>query len=152
MYWVKAKGVINLKKKTLVTLLTLGVLLSSGAFGANAILADEESNPHKTLVTRIAQKFNLKEDEVQAVFDAVRDEKFEEMKKTREDKLSQAVSDGVITEEQKQALLQKMDEHLEDRKTHKEEMQKWFDEQGIDETKLHQYMGFGKERVFRMHR
>lgn len=135
-----------MKKKTLVTLLTLGVLISTGYFGANAILAEDSNskNPHSTLITKIAQKFNLNEDEVAAVFDAVRDEKMAEMKQKHEESLSRAVSDGVITEEQKEALLSKMGDFKTKVKLNRRQMQTWFEEQGIDETKLRPYLGFGR--------
>ena len=32
---------------------------------------------------------------------------------------------------------------------HKEEMQAWFEEQGIDQEALMQYMGFGEHKGFR---
>ncbi len=100
-----------------------------------------DTNPmHDSLITKIAQRFNLKETDVEAVFEAVRDEKREEMKVNREDKLTQAVKDGVITEAQKTTLLAKMEEHIGERRENREEMQNWFKSQGIDETKLREYM------------
>ena len=129
-------------KKLLITLIVLGGLVSAGYFGAGAIFADD-NNPHDTLITRIAQKFNLNENDVEAVFQSVRDERQAEMKKRQEERLNDAVSDGVITEEQKNAILTKMQEHQAVRGQNREEMQKWFEEQGIDQTKLRDYLGFG---------
>ncbi len=128
-------------KKVLAIILALGVVASVGYFGTNFVLADEENPMHQTLISRIAQKFNLSETDVEAVFESVRDERQEEMKTEREDKLSQAVNDGVITEAQKQALLSKVEEHMGERQQNRGELQAWFSEQGIDETKLRDYLG-----------
>lgn len=128
-------------KKILAVVLALGVVASIGYFGVNSVLADDDNPMHNTLISRIAQKFNLKEDDVKAVFEAVRDEHQEQMKKDREESLSKAVSDGVITEKQKQAILVKMDENMGLRNVRREEMRSWFLSQGIDETKLRDYLG-----------
>lgn len=129
-----------MNRKILATVLALGVIASVGYFGTTSVLADNDNPMHQTLITRIAEKFNLKESDVEAVFEAVRDEKREEMKKNKEERLSQAVTDGVITEAQKQAILSKMNENMEERQANREEMQAWFKSQGIDETKLHNYL------------
>ena len=129
-----------MKRKVLATILALGVITSIGYFGGNYVLADVDNPMHDTLVTKIAQRFSLNEADVEAVFESVRDERFEEMKKEREDRLTQAVTDGVITSTQKDALLAKIDEHLGERQQNREEMQAWFSDQGIDETKLYEYL------------
>ncbi len=127
-------------KKALALLLAVGVMASIGYFGANVAMADSENPMHQTLISRIAEKFNLKESDVEAVFEAVRDEKHEEMKAEREKRLSQAVSDGIITEAQKVAILSKMNANVAERKGNREEMQNFFKEQGIDQTKLRDYL------------
>ncbi len=129
-----------MNKKILATVLALGVITSVGYFGTSAVLADSDNPMHQTLVSRIAQKFNLKEEDVEAVFEAVRDEKQEEMKAQKEERLSQAVKDGVITESQKSALITKMEEHLGERRQNREEMQHWYKEQNINELKLREYL------------
>ncbi len=129
-----------MNKKILATVLALGVITSVGYFGTSAVLADSDNPMHQTLVSRIAQKFNLKEEDVEAVFEAVRDEKQEEMKAQKEERLSQAVKDGVITESQKSALITKMEEHLGERRQNREEMQNWYKEQNINELKLREYL------------
>ena len=62
---------------------------------------------------------------------------------SKEDRLIRAVSDGVITKEQKQALLDKWGEKKTHREEHRAEIQAWFEEQGIDTKALHDYGGFG---------
>lgn len=135
-------GEKNLNKKTLATLLALGVITAGGYFGVKSVKADE-TFPHSDVVQKIAEKFSLNESDVQAVFDSVHEEHMQQMQTSREERLNQAVSDGVLTEDQKNALIQKMEEHIGERQQNREEMQAWFNEQGIDETKLHEYLGFG---------
>lgn len=154
-----------MKKQTLAIVLALGVIASVGYFGTSYVLAEDTNPMHDSLITKIAQKFNLKEADVEAVFESVRDEKRDEMKKIREEKLSQAVKDGVITEAQKNTLLSKMEEHIGEgrvsasssRDKNRSEMQNWFKAQGIDETKLREYMrpvgkGNGEGRGVKMPR
>ncbi len=137
--------------------LALGVIASVGYFGGNYVLAGDTNPMHESLVTKIAQKFNLKEADVEAVFEAVRDERRDEMKSQRSERLTQAVSDGVITEAQKVTLLAKMEEHIGERQANRAEMQNWYKDQGIDETKLREYMrpegkGNGEGRGYGMGR
>jgi len=134
-----------MNKKTLSILLALGIIISAGYFGVNYIKASDETRPMDTLITRIAEKFNLKKEDVEAVFDSVHQEKMEEMAKEREEKLNQAVSDGIITQTQKDALFSKMNENQNERRENREEMQQWFKDQNIDQEKLMPYMGFGRK-------
>ncbi|KKT82805.1 MAG: hypothetical protein UW80_C0031G0006 [Microgenomates group bacterium GW2011_GWC1_44_9] len=133
----------NINKKMLSTILGLGVIVAVGYFGPNLVLASENTPAYTNMVSRIAQKFNLKESDVEAVFAAVKDERHAEMKSIREEKLSQAVSDGVITEAQKNNLLSKMEQNETARHEMRAEMQKWFADQGIDHEKLRGYLGHG---------
>lgn len=132
-----------MNKKRLATLLALGVITAGGYFGVSAARADDLNRPTDALVSKIAERFDLNESDVEAVFEAVHEERMQEMHNSHEEKLSQAVEDGVLTEEQKFALQEKMQEHIGVRQQNREEMQAWFEEQGIDEIKLHEYMGFG---------
>lgn len=140
------KGGENMNKKVLATILALGVIVSVGYFTTSSVLAGDTNTMHRKLITRIAQRFNLKESDVEAIFTAVRDEKMEEMKMRREDRLSQAVKDGVITLSQKNAIIQKMDEQMGEKRQNRKGMQAWFKSQNIDESKLRAYLGFGKGR------
>ena len=98
-------------------------------------------------IQKLAQKLGVEESKVDEAFVQVREERQAEMQEKHEEKLSQAVKDGVLTEDQKSQLAEKQNAHQAEmqnlRQTHKEEMQKWMDEQGIDESKLRTYMGGG---------
>lgn len=134
-----------MNKKVLAAVLALGIIASVGYFGNSYVLADSDNPMHQTLITRIAKKFNLKESDVEAVFEAVRDEKHEEMKAEREKRLTEAVNNGVITVAQKTAILSKMNENILERRGNREEMQNFFKEQGIDPVKLREYLRPNRE-------
>lgn len=140
---------ININKKTLISILTLGVIISAGYFGSSNILAQEEVYGHNKLITAIAQKFNLNEADVEAVFSSVHDEQIEQMRMEKENRLTQAVNDGVITEDQKLAILSKFTDISQQKLHGREEMAKWFSDSGIDSEKLRPYLGKTKFRYFR---
>ncbi len=135
-------------KQLIAVILALGIIASAGYFGTNYALANENTPGYSTLVQRIAQKFNLKESDVQAVFDSVRDEHKEARHAQLVANLDKAVADGVITDAQKQALLTKMQENHDARVADRTAMQQWLKDQGIDGKKLAKYLMPGKGRHF----
>ncbi len=98
------------------TLLVTGGVLAVGAsslIGVGAVSAQTSSGTASgptALIQKIAQKFNLNEAEVKAVFDEEHEAREAERRQNLEDRLSQAVTDGKITEEQKTTILSKVDE------------------------------------------
>lgn len=103
-----------------------------------SILANEGYGPmDKTLIQKLVDRFGLKEEEVQSVFDEVRNERHQEMQSRVEEQLSEAVQNKEITEEQKQLILQKKQELQELRDT--EELNQWAEENSIDLK----YLGIG---------
>ncbi len=143
-----------MKKVVLIALLAVGVLV----LGTSVAKADEASN-YPPLLQKLVERFGLNEDEVKQVFDEQRTERQVARQAEREEKLNQAVGDGVITEEQKQALISKheemranrpergefkdlsKEERQAKREEHRSEMQAWFESQGIDHEALREYMG-----------
>ncbi len=140
-----------MKKAILISMLVVGVLV----LGTSVAKADETKD-YPPIIQKLVEKFGLNETEVKQVFDEQRTERKAEMQAKREEKLNQAVGEGVITEEQKQALLAKKEEvrvnkgELKDlskeereaqREANREEMQTWAEGQGIDLEALHQFMG-----------
>ena len=135
-----------MNKKALMSLIAVGVIASGLVLNTTLAKADEKSG-FSDIVSRIAEKFNLEEEEVQAVFDSVHDEHMQEMKAKFEDRLSNLVDEGKLTEEQKQALIAKHQEmelnlpkpgeeasedlHAQMKARH-EEFRAWAEEEGID--------------------
>lgn len=131
-----------MNKKLLIPALGLATFIGAGVLGVSAARADafDSSSP---IVRKLVERFGLKEDEVVSTFEELRAERQEMMQQTKEERLNQAVADGVITEEQEQALLNKWEEKKAERQQHKQDLQTWFEEQGIDPEALRLYGGFG---------
>ena len=139
-----------MKKKILLSIVGLAALVATGLLATKAVRADDAVN-YPPFVEKLVERFNLNESDVQTFFDEQRVEHHQAMLQNREERLNQAVSDGVITEEQKEALLNKWEEMQQEREQHREEMQKWFEEQGIDAEALREYAGFGHGRFGHFH-
>lgn len=98
------------KKKTyqiagiavLGTVATLSLALGGGLLTAKA-LAETTSGSYPTIIENLASKFGLNQDEVEQVFEDTRTQ-------LRSERLDNLVSDGTITEDQKQLILDKEDE------------------------------------------
>jgi membrane protein involved in colicin uptake len=97
-------------KKQLILTATVLTLVGASAFGATAAFA-QGSDPSSGLAQRIAEKFGLKQTDVQTVVDQYRTEeraeRQAEMQTKYEERLTQLVKDGKITEAQKQLILSK---------------------------------------------
>ncbi len=132
-----------MKRKALLSILAAGTMIAAATLSVNSVRADDEA--FRPLVQRIAEKFNLDESEVEAVFTAVHEERMQEMQERHEERLQEAVTAGIITEEQMNALIVKHEEmrseRMENREAHREEMEAWFAENGIDHEALRNYMG-----------
>ncbi len=85
--------------------------------------ASAATNDRTSLVDKIATKFNLNKDEVKKVFEEDRAEHQAEHKAKFEERLTQAVKDGKITEDQKAKILAKMDELEKEHEANKAEME-----------------------------
>lgn len=90
------------------SLLAAGVGTAVGlATFAGVAVAQTPATGQQTLVDKIATRFNLNKDDVQKVFDEDRAAHHVVMEQRSEDRLTQAVKDGKITEAQKTAILDK---------------------------------------------
>jgi hypothetical protein len=150
---------MNIKKPLLIAgaVATLGV--ASTAAGVQAVT--NTGSDQSGIVDKIAQKFNLNKDEVQKVFDEDRATHEAQHQSRMEERLSQAVKDGKLTEDQKTKILAKLTELKasmeserenfknmtdEERKTHMEqkrtELETWAKENNIPTDYLH-FIGHG---------
>lgn len=100
-----------MKNKILAVAGTAAVVGVTSLTGLGIASAQSDSNVEPNgLVQKLAQKFNLDEGEVKAVFDEERTARETERQQKLETKLTQAVTDGTITEEQKQKIIAKISE------------------------------------------
>jgi uncharacterized membrane protein YhiD involved in acid resistance len=124
-------------------------LIGAGTFaGVASAQATNSVQGNDSLVDKITQKFNLNKDDVQKVFDENKADRQAERQQHIEDRLNQAVKDGKITEAQKAAILDKMQEmqtyldSIKDKtadekrglmKTKMDELKKWADDNGLSQ-------------------
>src|SRR5688500_3501198 len=94
-----------MKRKIFFPVLAIAII-GMALTGANFVSA-QDINGQTSLITKIAQKFNLNEADVKAVFEEEKTARHAAMKAQMEEKLNQAIKDGKITEVQKQAILEK---------------------------------------------
>lgn len=162
------RGGEKMKKKLVFPVVALAVL-GVGLLGINAAWAEDVSNPQTTLIQKIADKFGLNRDDVQKVFNEARGEHQAQMQNRFEERLTQSVKDGKITEAQKTLILNKHKEMQQEREknmdswqnltkderksqmqTKRTEMENWANENGIDLQYFHMgvgmkgHMGFGQ--------
>lgn len=101
---------MNVTKPLLIaaTVATIGVI---GAGTTAFAHAEEQTNSGgSSLVDRLAEKFNLNRDEVKAVFDAERKEHQAERAQDVKDRLTDAVKNGALTQEQADHIQAVLDE------------------------------------------
>lgn len=150
------------KTKLLLPVLAL-TLATAAVVGVSSVSAQSETEPHQTIIERLAERFGVETSEVQSVFDEVHQERQAEREAQVSERLQAAVDAGDLTAEQMQLILDKMaqmrqnkpekpenwqDLTQEERRaameTRREEMQTrkakleiWAEEHGIDLQYLH---------------
>lgn len=144
------------QKRLFVSTLALAVLVLAGVASVSSVKADDET--YRPIITRLAEKFNLDEEEVKKVFDEERADRYAKRQAGFEEMLDQAVLDGKITEDQKLEILAlhtQLEEERENRASmtfeerkeameqHHEAMLAWQEENDID---LHGLLGQPKFR------
>ncbi len=154
---------MKMSKKLMITGATmvagLGGLASVGLVSA----ATTSTSGQSSIIDKIASKFNLNKDEVKAVFDEEHAAREAEMTAKADTELSQLVTDGKITAEQKDKIIAKRTELQKqreadrtamesktdaERKTameaRKTELDKWASDNGIDTQYMRYVMGGGR--------
>lgn len=106
----KNKNILKVKgnSKRIAATLVLGTLAIAGTIGAGSAFADESNK--ESLTQKIAARFSLSEDEVNSFFEEEKATRQAESAQKQEDKLTQLVTDGKITEDQKALLISKQEE------------------------------------------
>lgn len=124
-----------LTKKSLLISGAVATLGVSGVAGLNTAFAYQNPN-NDGLVNKIAQKFNLTPEQVQAVFDEYKSDK-EEAKTGQY--LQKLVDSNKITVEQKALIETKLATVRADMKAENDSLNVWAQTQGIDVSYLHKY-------------
>ena len=100
-------------RKKMLVIAAAVIAVSGGVIGSSKTFAqglERSDDPMSSLVTRIAERFNLNKDEVKQVFDAELDEHHRRMQEKAATALTKLVEDGKITEAQKQLIIDKRSE------------------------------------------
>jgi hypothetical protein len=147
-----------MKRKSLIVaaaVATLGVAGTTGLSIANAA-TDTSSDPTSSLVQKIADKFKLNKSDVQAVFDEQRSEMEAKHEQEVKDNLTQAVTDGKITQDQADKITAKLKEiqtnrdamkdktvteRQQARQQNRDDMKQWAQDNGISLDTLRSIIG-----------
>lgn len=96
-------------KKILLPVLAVGIM-GAGLMSVSQVQAQANTNSFSSLVETLANKFNLDKSQVQSVFDEHKVQMQQEHQQKMENRLTQAVKEGKLTDAQKQAVLNKLAE------------------------------------------
>jgi hypothetical protein len=107
-----------MNRNLILPVITLGIV-GATLIGINSTLAQCPADP-SSLVQKLAKKFNLKEADIQQVFNEDITEHKTQMHQRIEERLTQAVKDGELTEAQKQAIIAKQQELEKEFVAHKD--------------------------------
>lgn len=149
---------MGVDKKNLAMGLMAGVVIGGATLGTIGVSAQSSDT---SVADRIADRFSLSSDEVQAEFDAIREEKMEAHEAEHAERIAGFVEDGTLTQEQADALearreemkaareeLKNSDLSREEMKAQmqeaKEEFKAWAEEQGIDLEAIRPEKGEGR--------
>lgn len=99
---------MSIKQPLLIAGAVAGVSMAAIA-GARAVSA-ATGPPADSIINRIATKFNLDKEEVAQVFEEEHEARHAKMQQKLEERLDEAMKEGKLTEEQKAAILAKLEE------------------------------------------
>lgn len=122
---------MKINKPLLVTAAVATVGVSGAMLPALASADANSPTGSSSLVDKIAQKFNLKKEDVQAVFDENKTAHQAERQQKMSDRLQDAVDSGKITAEQKTLIENKLKELQTARETEQKELKAWADQNKI---------------------
>ncbi|MFW6110203.1 MAG: hypothetical protein ACOC6Q_02135 [Patescibacteria group bacterium] len=129
-----------MNKNLLLIFAAVGVLIAGGMLRTNTAQAETDNSYLQIpFVQELSQRLGISEEKVTTAMEEVRETRFQN---DRLAQLDEAVADGVITETQKQMILDKQTEQNEQHEQHRNSMISWMEESGIDFEALREY-GYG---------
>jgi hypothetical protein len=134
---------MNTRMKYVISLPIMAVAILAGVALYSTSNAKAAETANSSLIQTIAQKFGLSQDDVQKTVDDYRSSNRATRQADQDAKLNQAVTDGVISSDQKNLIISKRNEIRATQQNGRDEMQKWMSDNGIDHSKLQSYMGNG---------
>lgn len=135
-----------MKVKILVPVIALAMLVG-GVAVYSISTAKAATATRENIAEQLAQKLGVDESKVDSAMTQIREERQATRKAEVSTSLDKAVTDGVITAEQKQKFLDRCESMENDRQNRRAEQEKWAEDNGIDMSKLKDYgiggMGMG---------
>ncbi|MFA5927599.1 MAG: hypothetical protein WCT32_03575 [Patescibacteria group bacterium] len=130
-------------RKVLIPSVVMGVaIMAAVAATVGNVSANGAGNRDQAAQT-LAEKLGVDKTRVDAAFDEMHQERQAERQKEISTNLDKAVSDGVITADQKQKILDKQAERRAQMERQRAETDQWFKDNGIDSDRLYEYIGRG---------
>jgi hypothetical protein len=125
-------------KKVIIPTIILGVATLAGvtAYTGNA-LAD--SSQKQNMIDELSNKLGVDKSKVTTAFDEIKTQKEAERQANVATQLDKAVTDGVITSEQKQKIVDKEAELKAQMEKQKTDLDQWIKDNNIDVSKLRSY-------------
>lgn len=131
-------------RKIIIPAIIIAVIFFAGTILVTRKSSVKAATASQAIIDRLAERFNLKKDDVTGVFNEMGKERQQKELVQMSSRLDQAVKDGVINADQKQTLVNKITQMQEKQNEIRDETQKWVEESGIDFEKLASYrVGFG---------
>lgn len=134
------------KKTVIVPAIILTIVGGIAAFGASNAYAQNAQGRTPSIIQELATKFGLNVNDVKAVFDQNRQERQAQMETNFEQRLTQAVTAGKLTEAQKQLIIAKRKEiqtaHQNQQKIQRQDVLTWAKQNNIDPQYLFGLDGF----------
>ena len=136
--------------------------VAAGSIVGTSVASAHSGNGSGNVIDKLVERFSLNRDDVQAVFEEVRDEHQADMQAQRDEQLSELVQNGTLTQTQADALKAKQQEmheyrnELRDQNLSREQLRTqlqeqresfraWADEQGIDLQAIKPDRGMGMD-------
>jgi len=130
--------------KIIIPVIALAALiLGTVGYSVNALAANTNAGRNTQRAQVLAEKLGVDQSKIETAMSEIRTERQAERKTEVASKLDKAVSEGAITAEQKQKILDKQAEIQGQMGQKRTEMQQWYKDNGIDFDKVHEYIGFG---------
>jgi len=152
--------VIYINKKIFIGIISVAII-GSAVLGISKANAQTTPNNVSNIIQKLSQRFGLNENDVKQVFDQNRQERQSQMETKFEERLNQAITDGKITQAQKELILTKHEQLQAERNANltnwqnltpdqrrtemekqRTDMKTWATDNGIDTSFV--FDGFGK--------
>lgn len=121
--------------KIILPTLALGLVLGGAAVYETGIASAHFGQDKSKAAEQLSQKLNVPKDQVSSAMDQIHTENQAKRQTEISANLDKAVSDGAITAEQKQKIVDEQSKLDQQRKDHDQ----WIKDSGIDWTKLKSY-------------